>query len=574
MTFRLRVFPALRVFLFLVVAGAFFAPQVHAIDSVQKCAKITGSLGAKCMLKGTKLLREQIAPIPDQIDIITFSNFSKILKACSLTDARALGYRDQVDLHQQIEDGCNLFAYEMNATVYNTSQGGLTEDQLGCRADMYKQMTKAQKTVTTAVGKKCSLGEILGKGCDRVKRDAKVAKTRAKVEATILKKCGADFDGVDVLGVFQGATLEDRIADFADYSIVRGRHWAQRVYPPIIAAPSGELGALKVGLTTLNLEDASRLNVAGTAPRPVVTEVYYPVDEADTIGVSEEEASILGIPLFDIPAFRDVPLAAGGPRPVVMFSHGNEGTRIQSFFFAAVLASHGFIVISPDHHGNTLTEAEVDPSPATNRPLDISFLIDEATAFNSTPGNFFENAFDLSNIGMSGHSFGGYTTFALAGGTFGLGTFTDTRIKSIFPQAPASSASFFDPAFFAGIAVPTLIVGGSIDETTPFLTNQQYAFDNMVSGASVVGLANLNAAGHFTFSSFCEVPPALLAAIGGFEEACEPRHLPWRYAQDLTMYLGQNFFDWTLRGNAAALANLDPLLINGLEPTDLDYQSK
>jgi hypothetical protein len=70
------------------------------------------------------------------------------------------------------------------------------------------------------------------------------------------------------------------------------------------------------------------------------------------------------------------------------------------------------------------------------------------------------------------------------------------------------------------------------------------------------------------------VPTALLAFLGGFEEACEPRHLPWRHAQDITMYLGHNFFDATLKGNAAALARLDPSVIAGFDSEDIVYQSK
>lgn len=553
------------------VAALLCAAQAHALDAVQTCVKTSGSLGAKCLVKGAKILSEQVEPAAGQLASLTADNFPKIVSSCSFTTARALGYRDQFDVDGQITDGCNLFAYEMNGLVYTAAQGGLTDDQLKCRKQMYKWLTKASKITLTAWGKKCILTEYLGKVCDRDKRDAKVDKVQLKAEASLLKICGADFDAVNT---FEGATLEDRIATFVETAITRGRHWAQRTTPPDAVGPTGELGSFKVGLSTLNLEDAGRLNVAGNGPRPVITEIYYPVDEADTVGVPEETASILGIPLFDIPAFRDVPFAAGGPRPVVMFSHGNEGTRIQSFFFGSVLASHGFVVVSPDHHGNTLNEVEVDPDVATNRPLDISFVLDELTTINGDTGNPFENAFDLANVGMSGHSFGGYTTFAVAGGAFVLGTFTDARIKSIFPQAPAASSTFFDPSFFAGITIPTLIVGGSIDETTPFDTNQQYPFDNLPSGASVVGLANLNNAGHFTFSSFCEVDPFILSAVGGFEEACEPRHQPWRYAQDLTMYLAQNFFDWTLRGNATALANIDPLVVNSFDSTDISYQSK
>jgi len=95
-----------------------------------------------------------------------------------------------------------------------------------------------------------------------------------------------------------------------------------------------------------------------------------------------------------------------------------------------------------------------------------------------------------------------------------------------------------------------------------------------LASASVVGLAEIVNAGHFTFSSFCEVDPVLLAFLGGFDEACEPRHQPWRHAQDLTMYLATNFFDGVLNGNGAALARLDPGVVNGFDAEDIIYQSK
>jgi predicted dienelactone hydrolase len=162
---------------------------------------------------------------------------------------------------------------------------------------------------------------------------------------------------------------------------------------------------------------------------------------------------------------------------------------------------------------------------------------------------------------MSGHSFGGYTSFALAGPAFELGTFTDPRIDAILPQAPAWP---FDPAFFSGITVPTLVVGGSLDETTPFPENQQQPFDAM-SGVAWGLLAELEGAGHFSFSDFCEVPRDLLEFLGGFDEACEPRHLPWRHAHDIVNYLALNFFDAVLKEDAEALARLAPESLAGIE---------
>jgi predicted dienelactone hydrolase len=288
--------------------------------------------------------------------------------------------------------------------------------------------------------------------------------------------------------------------------------------------------------------------------------------------VPEDVVNVLGVDIVATPAFRDV-TRAPGTFPLVLFSHGNGGIRFQSFFFCAHLASHGFVVVSPDHHGNTFVDqllGVIDPRSATNRPLDLSFLIDQLLAPGAGSGDELAGAIDPARIGVSGHSFGGYTTFAVAGGTFALGTFTDARVRAILPQAP--SALPFSDAFFSTITVPTLIIGGSLDETTPFASEQQRPFDNLPPGASVVGLAQLVGAGHFTFSDFCEVPRDLLSFLGGFDEACEPRHLPWRHAHDLVNYLGLNFFDATLNGNADALARITPAALGAIE--DLVYQAR
>ena len=38
-----------------------------------------------------------------------------------------------------------------------------------------------------------------------------------------------------------------------------------------------------------------------------------------------------------------------GPYPVVFFSHGSGGIRMQSTYLTVALASHGYVVVSPDH---------------------------------------------------------------------------------------------------------------------------------------------------------------------------------------------------------------------------------
>ena len=51
----------------------------------------------------------------------------------------------------------------------------------------------------------------------------------------------------------------------------------------------------------------------------------------------------------------------------------------------------------------------------------------------------------------------------------------------------------------------------------------------------------------------------------GHDEACEPRHLPWRRAHDIVKYLALNFFDAVLNDDPAALARLGPQATGGIE---------
>jgi predicted dienelactone hydrolase len=489
--------------------------------------------------------------------------------SCTDATAEALGYVDLADVGLRTHDSCADFGDDLlDVTFADSPAGGL----LGCQKAVSRGTTRLRNGVVRAFGNGCYLAAFAGGRCDRARRDRRVDRLRRRVGAQIVRGCGDAFDALALVPPDAGATLDARVDALLAIVLNRARHFAQRAFPPNDLGPTADFGPYPIGVRTLALADPSRLNVEGTGSRPVTVEVYYPSTPAAVAGVPRDVVQVFGLDIVTTPAYRDVDRAPG-TFPLVLFSHGNDGIRFQSFFFTAHLASHGFVVVTPDHHGNTFVDqllGIVDPLSAVNRPLDMSFLIDQFLAFDGEAGNFFEGAVDPARIGLSGHSFGGYTSFAIAGGTFGLGTFTDARVKAILPQAPAANA--FPDAFFGTITVPTLIVGGSIDETTEFAENQQRPFDHLPAGAAVVGLAELVDAGHFTFSDFCEVPRNLLAFLGGFDEACEPRHLPWRHAHDMVNYLSLNFFDGVLNGNPEALARLSPATLAGIE--DLVWQSR
>jgi predicted dienelactone hydrolase len=555
-----------------------------AAPSAALCLKISGKTAAKCLKKYVaavdKCRKKQDTACEDALraedgvlDELLATPESKILGACSEEFALTLGYTSLDDISLRVSEACADFAEDLLDIGYADALETLPPNALTCQARVAKNLNPVRKKVVGEFGHKCYLKNFAGKECKRDKRDEQAEKKRLLAHDKILTHCGNEFDTLELSVLDPNAPREERVDEVLERVIDRARHFAQLVYPPNDLGPTTEFGPYPIGVQTLDLLDPNRTSVADpNLPRPVKVEVYYPSTDTAVEGVPQEVVQLFGFDIVTIPAYRDVERAPGS-YPLVLFSHGNNGLRFQSFFFAGHLASHGFVVVSPDHHGNTFIDdlaGVVDPNSAVNRPLDMSFLIDQFLAFNLEPGDFFEGSIDPNRIGASGHSFGGYTVFALAGGAFGLGTLTDSRIQAIFPQAPSVSA--FPDAFFSTITIPTLIVGGSIDETTPFPSQQQRPFDLLPSGADVVAVAELIGAGHFTFSDFCEVPRELLGFLGGFEEACEPRHLPWRHAHDIVNYLSLSFFDGVLNGNADALERVESGNLATIE--DLVYQSK
>ncbi|MBS2020780.1 MAG: hypothetical protein JST92_00095, partial [Deltaproteobacteria bacterium] len=137
------------------------------------------------------------------------------------------------------------------------------------------------------------------------------------------------------------------------------------------ASPDPSLdGPFPVGVRTVTFLDASRPKSDGT-PRKLVTEIWYPathdargqpgVDyDVRTLLTPEQQAAVAGgaFPLLHTSAVRDAePSHRHGPYPLVVFSHGQGGMRWQSTYYTVKLASHGYIVVSPDHEGDTLAEA-------------------------------------------------------------------------------------------------------------------------------------------------------------------------------------------------------------------------
>jgi len=383
-----------------------------------------------------------------------------------------------------------------------------------------------------------------------------VATARSAAAARILKGCGGTFDE---LGLSAAATLEARVDEVTDVIVGRARHLAERVYPPLNLGPTGLFGPAPVGIRTLDLVDASRQDVTGTAPRPLTTALYYPSTPAAVAGVPRD---------FDVafptPAYRDV-ARAPGRLPLVLFSPGAGGSHWQYVYLAAHLASHGFLVATIDHHGDHFLDTR-DPNSLVNRPLDMSAVLDQLLAFDSTAGSFLEGAIDADRIGAAGHSRGGYAALAMATCPISIGDFADSRFRAnLSLEAAVQSFGTDAPGLFSTIRIPTLLLTGATTELAPV---NQFAFDALSPGPTPMGFVRLIDALHATFSDSCEVPDAIVEAFnGGPLPECEPGAMPWRYARHIIDYLALNFFDATLNGNPEALARLDPAKLAAIEET-------
>jgi predicted dienelactone hydrolase/ABC-type amino acid transport substrate-binding protein len=224
------------------------------------------------------------------------------------------------------------------------------------------------------------------------------------------------------------------------------------------------------------------------------------------------------------------------PSPLVVISHGLGSDPKDFSYLAEHLASYGFAVAVPEHIGSDTKHLEsildgratgdVSPVEFVDRPLDVKYLLDELTRLSNTEPDF-KGRLNLQQIGMMGHSFGGYTSLALAGATinherlreqcvdtqptFNLSlilqcranllppfnyNLTDTRIKAVIAIDPLTSA-IFGPEGMGDIRIPVMMVSGSHDVVTPSIIEQIHPF--LWLNTPTKYLALLSNAGH-TFS--------------------------------------------------------------------------
>ena len=305
------------------------------------------------------------------------------------------------------------------------------------------------------------------------------------------------------------------------------------------------LGAYGVGQVTFEddnaLEYTSELDGVQRTLRLVA---WYPTD--DTRGES---------PLFQR---EDVFLDAGVSMaeetyPVLIYSHGTKGFAEDSYMLMERYASHGFIVVALDHMGDTT--ANRDDQRTTEmyawRSLDISAVIDWLT--EPAEEHLFNGKVD-DRFALTGHSYGGYTTFLSGGAAFNDDAFEDCRqgvdnafcstmtpeyearmkegfrdprLRAVIPIAAGNSYEL-GPQGVSNIEIPTMMITGGLDKNC---SEERHGdpYWAALNGEEDIRV-QLTTAGHHTFTLTCE----FFAGLGQNDNGCTDANIEPELGQNLT----------------------------------------
>jgi predicted dienelactone hydrolase len=203
--------------------------------------------------------------------------------------------------------------------------------------------------------------------------------------------------------------------------------------------------------------------------------------------------------------YKDAPIVSDGLKhPLVVFSHGAGGNGSGYAWFGEYLASHGYLVAMVYHYrANTFdSSALYVRNRLWQRPrdvsLDISHLLEDKV---------WGPHIDPNQIGVAGHSQGGFTALWLGGARVNPELFLayqrvwknnqvvpaylreqmqldakpadgvrDHRVKAAFAMAPGDIQGFgMDEAGLRQMTIPAYLIVGAADTATPPKENAEFA---------------------------------------------------------------------------------------------------
>lgn len=219
-------------------------------------------------------------------------------------------------------------------------------------------------------------------------------------------------------------------------------------------------------------------------------------------------------PPYSAEVAMDAPVA-GGVHALVVISHGMGSWNLLHRRLAAHLARNGLVVAMPVHPGDNREDRSLTDTPANlfARPRHLGAVIDHVLADPELGG-----ALLAERVGVIGHSLGGYTALAIAGGVpttipreepdgvpRPLAVAADPRVAALVLLAPAT-AWFREEGALDAVAVPVLMMSGDRDDiTTPWHAR---VVETGLTAAAPLEHRVVAGAGHFSFLS--PYPPGMI----------------------------------------------------------------
>ena len=213
-----------------------------------------------------------------------------------------------------------------------------------------------------------------------------------------------------------------------------------------------------------------------------------------------------------------IPQGLATPAPLIVISHGLGSNPDTLLYLSQHLASHGFAVVALEHPktgGRDFNAflAGVSTGPqsdeAIQRPHDVKYLLDTLEQKVKTDPQW-RDRINTQQVGLIGHSLGGYTVLALGGAQLNFNQInkecstpepdvssfnvskvfqcrfstlnanktdlSDRRIKAVLAINPLGGSALFGKEGLQNIKVPTAIFASGEDYFTPAVPEQFFPF--------------------------------------------------------------------------------------------------
>ncbi|WP_434687020.1 alpha/beta hydrolase [Pseudanabaena minima] len=298
------------------------------------------------------------------------------------------------------------------------------------------------------------------------------------------------------------------------------------------------------------------------------------------------------------------PQGTAKPAPVIVISHGLASNRDTFIYLSQHLASHGYAVAVLEHPGTGSKDFGAflkgfgrTPNPRDHylRPRDIKYLLDDLERQSKNMPNMSDRL-DLQNVGLIGHSLGGYTVLTLGGArlnfdsikascdvpepnvtSFNLSKLIqcrainlepkdydlkDPRVKAIFTLNPIGGSTMFNREGLRPLNLPVMIFASGDDMIAPTVTEQLFPF-TWIKGSDKY-LAIVPQATHFSFLEKSEkgVLNIPLSLIGVDPSFAHPYVKSLSVAFFQTYLSNQPEFQAYLTAAYAKTISRDPLPLN------------